>query len=320
MIEAGAMACVDIYGDNKLKKKCIDMPATTMPVKPQNYADLTGLEVAICSLDSGKFCRSGSKFVIQDVCMNYDKLPVAVQTGTSIEFACKADWGKICGDIDLKTYACPTGTASTNLCALEPEKCVAGSDKFDACFENFEHCLVKPDWKLCDKVPKLCDLAWKTSGANFDATMTGNGSTKTTVTDPITGTITETEIMADGTTMTRTKDKIGTVTEIKHEMSTKKTTTTVSDASGRVMSINENLEDGTIIFTFMDPNSDKKTTTITRPDGKIETTESLTNAPGTQVSPIMDGCSELGGKWDSKCDDCLDNAGLKIDRCAAKGG
>jgi hypothetical protein len=49
---------------------------------------------------------------------------------------------------------CPSNVLSTNLCELNPTSCdktVAAT--YDHCMENFEHCLIDPAFKLCDKVP-----------------------------------------------------------------------------------------------------------------------------------------------------------------------
>jgi hypothetical protein len=227
--------------------------------------------------------------VIQDVCFYFNQLPATVQTGTSIDYACKADWGKVCNDPAVKNFACPNGSVQTSLCELEPEKCTAGSSTYDQCYENFEHCLVRPDWKLCDSVPKLCDLTWTTTGTNGSTNQNSDGSTTTVYTDPTTGAVTEITSMVDGTTITKTVDATTQqYTEVKTNPNTHTITTTVGSSGGSVASITDKFSDGTVTTKTFD-SAGGETTTTTHPQCVTETTASTatgTATPSTSAATL----------------------------------
>jgi hypothetical protein len=91
------------------------------------------------------------------VCDNFDVLPHDVKFGSSLDFACKADWSDACFGKYKDTGICKDGKAETNLCALDQAKCnPIAAVPVDPCMAGWFECVVKPDWRLCDNWPELC--------------------------------------------------------------------------------------------------------------------------------------------------------------------
>jgi hypothetical protein len=57
----------------------MEFPIPAAYTRTQNFASYAELNTAICTADSGKFCRSGNEIYIEDVCNNYAMLPATVQ-------------------------------------------------------------------------------------------------------------------------------------------------------------------------------------------------------------------------------------------------
>jgi hypothetical protein len=70
----------------------------TPVIRRQEYKSFDDLNKAICALDAAKFCRGGDKLYIQDVCNAFTSLPDYIRTGSSLDYACKADWAKVCSN------------------------------------------------------------------------------------------------------------------------------------------------------------------------------------------------------------------------------
>jgi hypothetical protein len=269
-------------------------PNTSGPAKTQKYTDLTALTTAICNQDAGKFCKNSAHFNIKDVCMNYDQLPVEVRDGTSIEYACKADWGKVCADHAKSADICVSGELQTNLCVLNDEKCKTG-DKYNACYENFEHCLIQPNFKICEAIPELCQYNdshthTDNGGSGVDTGSTNDGTGFSIKTDAD-GTKTTQYTKTDGSVIKFTESTNGIKTEVITDTKNHKTKTTVWD--GDMVRVTEaDTQSGEQKVTTHDQKNNKSTTTITKQDGTTTTNEGAYQPPvAMPPQDPKDGCS-----------------------------
>ena len=166
----GDLMCFD--GDDakiKLRDSCKKMTVfpgwtapvpTTVPVPTQRvkkYNSFAEMNSDICKLDPKKYCRGGQEIDFRDVCANFASLPVEIQQGASLDYACKADWKTACTG-QYKDMICAGDKINTNLCALDQSRCAPSATEptVDPCRMGWFECVIRTDFKICDQWPQLC--------------------------------------------------------------------------------------------------------------------------------------------------------------------
>jgi len=138
---------------------CDSFPELCQLEAPPKINTQEDIDYALCSADSGKYCRNGKTFVLQDVCGAIDTIDSVILDQTSIRQACNANFTAICQEDYYKSEVCPNGVLSYDFCSWYPEKCAYDSPTRDKCAVNWRHCLTKTDWDFCDSFHDLCFTA-----------------------------------------------------------------------------------------------------------------------------------------------------------------